>query len=81
MSLRVEYRQFPFVGTELSYLGSFWGNHLDLVELLSLVVDVFGLDFGAVVFDEAGFGGSSPPRKAPGGAPGPSARCNGSGYA
>jgi alcohol dehydrogenase, propanol-preferring len=36
MSQRVEHRQFPFVGTELSYLGSFWGNHLDLVEVLSL---------------------------------------------
>ncbi|WP_308015069.1 NAD(P)-dependent alcohol dehydrogenase [Nocardia coffeae] len=36
MSDRVEHRQFPFVGTELSYLGSFWGNHLDLVEVLSL---------------------------------------------
>jgi len=36
MSQHVEHRQFPFVGTELSYLGSFWGNHLDLVEVLSL---------------------------------------------
>jgi D-arabinose 1-dehydrogenase-like Zn-dependent alcohol dehydrogenase len=36
MSDRVEHRQFPFVGMELSYLGSFWGNHLDLVEVLSL---------------------------------------------
>ncbi|SDS18480.1 NAD(P)-dependent alcohol dehydrogenase [Actinopolymorpha singaporensis] len=36
MSQRVEHRQFPFVGTELSYFGSFWGNHLDLVEVLSL---------------------------------------------
>ncbi|MGW0168525.1 NAD(P)-dependent alcohol dehydrogenase [Streptomyces sp. NPDC003343] len=36
MSHRVEHRQFPFVGTELSYVGSFWGNHLDLVEVLSL---------------------------------------------
>ena len=36
MSQQVEHRQFPFVGTELSYLGSFWGNHLDLVEVLSL---------------------------------------------
>jgi propanol-preferring alcohol dehydrogenase len=36
MSQRVEHRQFPFVGTELSYLGSFWGNHLDLVDVLSL---------------------------------------------
>ncbi|MGW7425896.1 zinc-binding dehydrogenase [Streptomyces sp. NPDC054813] len=36
MSDRVEHRQFPFVGTELSYLGSFWSNHLDLVEVLSL---------------------------------------------
>lgn len=36
MSERIEHRQFPFVGTELSYLGSFWGNHLDLVEVLSL---------------------------------------------
>ncbi|MFI6360801.1 zinc-binding dehydrogenase [Streptomyces sp. NPDC050743] len=36
MSQRVEHRQFPFVGTELSYIGSFWGNHLDLVEVLSL---------------------------------------------
>ncbi|SEG67893.1 alcohol dehydrogenase, propanol-preferring [Actinacidiphila yanglinensis] len=36
MSDHVEHRQFPFVGMELSYLGSFWGNHLDLVEVLSL---------------------------------------------
>jgi alcohol dehydrogenase, propanol-preferring len=36
MSQQVEHRQFPFVGTELSYLGSFWGNHLDLVDVLSL---------------------------------------------
>ncbi|MGW4673251.1 NAD(P)-dependent alcohol dehydrogenase [Streptomyces sp. NPDC004324] len=36
MSHRVEHNQFPFVGMELSYLGSFWGNHLDLVEVLSL---------------------------------------------
>ncbi len=36
MSDRVEHRQFPFVGMELSYLGSFWGSHLDLVEVLSL---------------------------------------------
>ncbi|PJN35796.1 alcohol dehydrogenase [Streptomyces sp. CB02959] len=36
MSERVKHRQFPFVGMELSYLGSFWGNHLDLVEVLSL---------------------------------------------
>src|SRR5262245_40998154 len=36
MSQRVEHRQFPFVGTELSYFGSFWGNQLDLVEVLSL---------------------------------------------
>jgi len=36
MSQHVEHRQFPFVGTELSYLGSFWGNQLDLVEVLSL---------------------------------------------
>jgi propanol-preferring alcohol dehydrogenase len=36
MSGRVEHRQFPFVGTELSYLGSFWGNQLDLSEVLSL---------------------------------------------
>jgi propanol-preferring alcohol dehydrogenase len=36
MSDPVEHRQFPFVGTELSYLGSFRGNHLDLVEVLSL---------------------------------------------
>ncbi|MCF3963334.1 NAD(P)-dependent alcohol dehydrogenase [Streptomyces fuscigenes] len=36
MSQQVEHRQFPFVGTELSYLGSFWGNHMDLVEVLSL---------------------------------------------
>jgi propanol-preferring alcohol dehydrogenase len=36
MSQRVEHRQFPFVGLELSYLGSFWGNHLDLAEVLSL---------------------------------------------
>jgi alcohol dehydrogenase, propanol-preferring len=36
MSQRVEHRQFPFVGQEQSYLGSFWGNHLDLVEVLSL---------------------------------------------
>jgi alcohol dehydrogenase, propanol-preferring len=36
MSQQVEHRQFPFVGTELSYFGSFWGNHLDLVEVLSL---------------------------------------------
>jgi propanol-preferring alcohol dehydrogenase len=36
MSQRVEHRQFPFVGTELSYLGSFWGNQLDLGEVLSL---------------------------------------------
>ncbi|MGW3245200.1 NAD(P)-dependent alcohol dehydrogenase [Streptomyces sp. NPDC001070] len=36
MSHRVEHRLFPFVGTELSYFGSFWGNHMDLVEVLSL---------------------------------------------
>jgi propanol-preferring alcohol dehydrogenase len=36
MSHRVEHRQFPFVGTEQSYFGSFWGNHLDLVEVLAL---------------------------------------------
>ncbi|MFJ4844520.1 MULTISPECIES: NAD(P)-dependent alcohol dehydrogenase [unclassified Streptomyces] len=36
MSHRVEHKQFPFIGTELTYLGSFWGNHLDLVEVLSL---------------------------------------------
>ncbi|MFJ6904544.1 NAD(P)-dependent alcohol dehydrogenase [Streptomyces griseoluteus] len=36
MSDRVEHRLFPFVGTELSYLGSFWGNHNDLVEVLAL---------------------------------------------
>ena len=36
MAQRVEHRHFPFVGTELSYMGSFWGNHLDLVEVLSL---------------------------------------------
>lgn len=36
MSQRVEHRQFPFVGMEQSYFGSFWGNHLDLVEVLSL---------------------------------------------
>jgi Zinc-binding dehydrogenase len=36
MSQRVEHRQFPFVGTELSHLGSFWGNQLDLGEMLSL---------------------------------------------
>ncbi|MFB7286529.1 zinc-binding dehydrogenase [Actinacidiphila glaucinigra] len=36
MSHHVEHKQFPFVGTELTYLGSFWGNHLDLVEVLSL---------------------------------------------
>jgi alcohol dehydrogenase, propanol-preferring len=36
MAQLVEQRQFPFVGTELSYLGSFWGNHLDLVDVLSL---------------------------------------------
>src|SRR5262245_41389821 len=36
MSQKVEHRQFPFVGTELSYFGSFWGNHLDLVDVLSL---------------------------------------------
>ncbi len=36
MSQQVEHRQFPFVRTELSYLGSFWGNHLDLVEVLGL---------------------------------------------
>ncbi|MEW2486748.1 NAD(P)-dependent alcohol dehydrogenase [Streptomyces sp. NPDC048411] len=36
MSNHVEHKQFPFVGMELSYLGSFWGNHMDLVEVLSL---------------------------------------------
>ncbi|WP_329457673.1 NAD(P)-dependent alcohol dehydrogenase [Streptomyces sp. NBC_01497] len=36
MSQRVEHNQFPFVGTELTYFGSFWGNHMDLVEALSL---------------------------------------------
>ncbi|MFD4230400.1 FCD domain-containing protein [Streptomyces sp. NPDC058545] len=33
---RIVGEQFPFVGTELSFHGSFWGNHLDLVEALSL---------------------------------------------
>ncbi|MGW2938742.1 NAD(P)-dependent alcohol dehydrogenase [Streptomyces sp. NPDC001156] len=36
MSHHVEHKQFPFVGMEQSYLGSFWGNHMDLVEVLSL---------------------------------------------
>lgn len=36
MSDRVEHRLFPFVGTELSYLGSFWSNYNDLVEVLAL---------------------------------------------
>ncbi|NJC63151.1 NAD(P)-dependent alcohol dehydrogenase [Planosporangium flavigriseum] len=36
MSDRVEHRLFPFVGTELSYFGSFWSNHNDLVEVLAL---------------------------------------------
>ncbi|MFJ5282138.1 NAD(P)-dependent alcohol dehydrogenase [Streptomyces parvulus] len=36
MEHKVDLPQFPFVGTELSYFGSFWGNHLDLVEVLSL---------------------------------------------
>jgi len=36
MSHRVEHRQFPFVGTELTYMGSFWGNYQDLAEVLSL---------------------------------------------
>ncbi len=36
MSHRVQHRQFPFVGTEQSYLGSFWGNQLDLAAVLSL---------------------------------------------
>ncbi len=36
MSDRVEHRLFPFVGTELSYLGSFWSNFNDLVEVLAL---------------------------------------------
>jgi len=36
MSHRVEHQQFPFVGTELTYMGSFWGNYLDLAEVLSL---------------------------------------------
>ncbi|WP_249416966.1 NAD(P)-dependent alcohol dehydrogenase [Streptomyces sp. TS71-3] len=36
MSESVEHRLFPLVGTELSYLGSFWGNHNDLVEVLAL---------------------------------------------
>ncbi|MEU6772409.1 zinc-binding dehydrogenase [Streptomyces sp. NPDC046759] len=36
MSHHVEHKQFPFVGMELSYLGAFWGNHQDLVEVLSL---------------------------------------------
>jgi alcohol dehydrogenase, propanol-preferring len=31
-----EHRLFPFVATELSYFGSFWGNHNDLVEVLAL---------------------------------------------
>jgi propanol-preferring alcohol dehydrogenase len=35
MSDRVEHRLFPFVGTELSYLGSFWSNYNDLVEVLA----------------------------------------------
>jgi propanol-preferring alcohol dehydrogenase len=33
---RVEMRLFPFVSGEKSYFGSFWGNHNDLTEVLSL---------------------------------------------
>src|SRR5262245_42084439 len=36
MSDHVEHRLFPFVGTELSYFGSFWSNFNDLVEVLAL---------------------------------------------
>ncbi|MFC4999339.1 alcohol dehydrogenase catalytic domain-containing protein [Dactylosporangium cerinum] len=36
MSDRVEHRLFPFVGTELSYHGSFWSDYNDLVEVLAL---------------------------------------------
>lgn len=36
MSHRVGHNQFPFVGTELTYMGSFWGNHMDLTEALAL---------------------------------------------
>ncbi|MFJ6843348.1 NAD(P)-dependent alcohol dehydrogenase [Streptomyces griseoluteus] len=36
MSDHVSIAQFPFVGTERTYLGSFWGNHANLVEVLSL---------------------------------------------
>ena len=33
---RVELPLFPFVSGEKSYFGSFWGNHNDLTEVLSL---------------------------------------------
>lgn len=36
MGDEVRIPQFPSVGTELSYFGSFWGNHNDLSEVLSL---------------------------------------------
>jgi alcohol dehydrogenase, propanol-preferring len=36
MGQRVELPLFPFVSGERSYFGSFWGNHNDLTEVLSL---------------------------------------------
>ncbi|MGW5381499.1 alcohol dehydrogenase [Nocardia sp. NPDC003963] len=36
MSQRGRHRQFPFAGTEQSYLGSIRGNQLDLAAVLSL---------------------------------------------
>ncbi|AWW43417.1 NAD(P)-dependent alcohol dehydrogenase (plasmid) [Streptomyces cadmiisoli] len=36
MDHHVELPQFPFVGTERSYFGSFWGNYEDLAEALAL---------------------------------------------
>lgn len=36
MGQRVELPLFPFVSGEKSYFGSFWGNHNDLVEVLTL---------------------------------------------
>ncbi|GAA4789135.1 NAD(P)-dependent alcohol dehydrogenase [Actinomycetospora chlora] len=36
MGERITVPQFPSVATELSYFGSFWGNHNDLTEVLAL---------------------------------------------
>ena len=36
MGQRVDLPLFPFVSGEKSYFGSFWGNHNDLAEVLTL---------------------------------------------